>query len=91
MVAANQPNVSSTKLRFGEDLSDNQCVLPKVHSFHTAGQIAFRSFLMTEFSEENINFWLACEDYKKIKCPTKLACEAKKIYTKFIKVEAPEE
>ncbi|XP_020367146.2 regulator of G-protein signaling 21-like [Rhincodon typus] len=58
---------------------------------HKAGQIAFRSFLMTEFSEENINFWLACEDYKKIKCPTKLACEAKKIYTKFIKVEAPEE
>ncbi|XP_072429406.1 regulator of G-protein signaling 21-like [Chiloscyllium punctatum] len=58
---------------------------------HKAGQVAFRNFLTKEYSEENIDFWLACEDYKKIKCPTKLACEAKKIYTKFIKVEAPEE
>ncbi|XP_067893829.1 regulator of G-protein signaling 21-like [Heterodontus francisci] len=58
---------------------------------HKAGQAAFRSFLRKEFSEENIDFWLACEAYKKIKSPTKLASEAKKIYSQFIKVEAPKE
>ncbi|XP_078075305.1 regulator of G-protein signaling 21-like [Mustelus asterias] len=56
-----------------------------------AGLAAFRNFLRNEFSEENIDFWLACEDYKKIKTPTKLASEAKKIYSQFIKVEAPKE
>ncbi|XP_078417928.1 regulator of G-protein signaling 5-like [Cetorhinus maximus] len=58
---------------------------------HKVGRATFRSFLRNEFSEENIDFWLACEDYKKIKTPTKLASEAKKIYTQFIKVEAPRE
>uniref|UniRef100_UPI00398EBB6A regulator of G-protein signaling 21-like n=1 Tax=Pristiophorus japonicus TaxID=55135 RepID=UPI00398EBB6A len=58
---------------------------------HKAGQAAFRSFLRKEFSEENIDFWLACEAYKKIKSPTKLASKAKKIYSRFIKVESPKE
>ncbi|KAJ3604987.1 hypothetical protein NHX12_027038, partial [Muraenolepis orangiensis] len=33
---------------------------------HKYGLAAFRAFLRTEFSEENLEFWLACEDYKKI-------------------------
>ncbi|XP_072368982.1 regulator of G-protein signaling 5-like [Scyliorhinus torazame] len=56
-----------------------------------AGLSAFTNFLRKEFSEENIEFWLACENYKKIKTPAKLAPEAKKIYSQFIKVEAPKE
>ncbi|XP_051866732.1 regulator of G-protein signaling 21-like, partial [Pristis pectinata] len=59
--------------------------------YHKAGQVAFRNFLRREFSEENIEFWLACEAYRKIKSPTKLASKAKKIYSEFIKVEAPKE
>ncbi|XP_078721545.1 regulator of G-protein signaling 4-like isoform X2 [Lampetra fluviatilis] len=39
---------------------------------HKYGLAAFQAFLRTEFSEENINFWLACEDYKKTKSASKL-------------------
>ncbi|KAL2089763.1 hypothetical protein ACEWY4_014451 [Coilia grayii] len=55
------------------------------------GLTAFRSFLKTEFSDENIEFWLACEDYKKIKTPAKLMSKAEKIYKEFIDVQAPRE
>ncbi|XP_006209098.1 regulator of G-protein signaling 5 [Vicugna pacos] len=55
------------------------------------GLASFKSFLKSEFSEENLEFWLACEDYKKIKCPVKMAEKAKKIYEEFIQTEAPNE
>lgn len=44
-----------------------------------------------EFSEENIEFWLACEEYKTIDSETKLLSKAKYIYTVFIESEAPKE
>lgn len=52
---------------------------------------AFRAFLKTEFSDENIEFWLACEDYKKVKSSAKLVSKANKIYKEFIEVQAPRE
>nr|XP_060630514.1 regulator of G-protein signaling 2 [Anolis sagrei ordinatus] len=55
------------------------------------GLAAFRAFLKSEFCEENIDFWLACEDFKKIKSPQKLNTKAKKIYSDFIEREAPKE
>ncbi|KTF85116.1 hypothetical protein cypCar_00029263 [Cyprinus carpio] len=55
------------------------------------GLAAFRTFLKTEFSDENIEFWLACEDYKKIKSPAKMMSKANKIYKEFIDVHAPRE
>ncbi|XP_006129200.1 regulator of G-protein signaling 2 [Pelodiscus sinensis] len=55
------------------------------------GLAAFRAFLKSEFCEENIDFWLACEDFKKIKSPQKLTSKAKKIYSDFIEKEAPKE
>ncbi|KAJ7332432.1 hypothetical protein JRQ81_014612 [Phrynocephalus forsythii] len=55
------------------------------------GLASFRSFLQSEFSEENIEFWIACEDYKKTKVPSKMAEKAQKIYEEFIKSEAPKE
>uniref|UniRef100_A0ABI7WZU6 RGS domain-containing protein n=1 Tax=Felis catus TaxID=9685 RepID=A0ABI7WZU6_FELCA len=55
------------------------------------GLASFKSFLKSEFSEENLEFWLACEDYKKIKSPAKMAEKAKKIYEEFIQTEAPKE
>ncbi|XP_074859053.1 regulator of G-protein signaling 2 [Carettochelys insculpta] len=55
------------------------------------GVAAFRAFLKSEFCEENIDFWLACEDFKKIKSPQKLTSKAKKIYNDFIEKEAPKE
>ncbi|XP_062991008.1 regulator of G-protein signaling 2 [Elgaria multicarinata webbii] len=55
------------------------------------GLAAFRAFLKSEFCEENIDFWLACEEFKKIKSPQKLTAKAKKIYSDFIEKEAPKE
>lgn len=55
------------------------------------GMRTFAEFLRTEFSEENIEFWLACEDYKNIDSETKLLSTAKYIYTVFIDANAPKE
>ncbi|XP_070830410.1 regulator of G-protein signaling 5b [Chaetodon trifascialis] len=54
------------------------------------GLCLFRAFLISEFSEENIAFYLACEDYQASK-PSKLASKAKKIYDEFISSNAPRE
>ncbi|XP_045040451.2 regulator of G-protein signaling 1 isoform X2 [Desmodus rotundus] len=51
------------------------------------GQDVFGSFLKSEFSEENIEFWLACEDYKKTKSDL-LHCKAEKIYKAFVHSDA---
>ncbi|XP_003415257.1 regulator of G-protein signaling 5 [Loxodonta africana] len=55
------------------------------------GLASFKNFLKSEFSEENLEFWIACEDYKKIKSPEKMAEKAKEIYEEFIQTEAPKE
>ncbi|XP_039339912.1 regulator of G-protein signaling 1 [Gopherus flavomarginatus] len=52
-----------------------------------SGQVAFREFLKSEFSEENIEFWLACEDYKKTKSDH-LQDKAEKIYEEFVQIDA---
>ncbi|NXI47041.1 RGS18 protein, partial [Galbula dea] len=56
-----------------------------------AGLDAFTKFLKTEFSEENIEFWIACEDYKKSKTSDELLPKAKTIYETFIQKDAPKE
>jgi hypothetical protein len=57
----------------------------------TGGLAAFKAFLKSEYSEENIDFWISCEEYKKIKSPSKLSPKAKKIYNEFISVQATKE
>ncbi|TRY56173.1 hypothetical protein DNTS_002528 [Danionella cerebrum] len=54
-----------------------------------AGQTAFQDFLKSEYSEENILFWLACEDYKKISSEPEMISMANQIYTEFVQTEAP--
>uniref|UniRef100_A0A3B5LCP7 Regulator of G-protein signaling 1 n=1 Tax=Xiphophorus couchianus TaxID=32473 RepID=A0A3B5LCP7_9TELE len=61
----------------------------KVLGCKPAGQIAFREFLKSEYSEENILFWLACEDYKKIKTVPEMISSANRIYSEFVHPEAP--
>uniref|UniRef100_A0A8D1BA30 Regulator of G-protein signaling 4 n=1 Tax=Sus scrofa TaxID=9823 RepID=A0A8D1BA30_PIG len=58
---------------------------------HECGLAAFKAFLKSEYSEENIDFWISCEEYKKIKSPSKLSPRAKKIYNEFISVQATKE
>lgn len=55
------------------------------------GLAAFRAFLKTEFSEENLEFWLACEEYKKIKSQSKMVSKAKKIFAEYIAIQSCKE
>lgn len=49
---------------------------------------AFCTFLRSEFSDENIEFWLACEDFKSTATLDDLHWKAKDIYQKFIQPTA---
>ncbi|XP_043941260.1 regulator of G-protein signaling 2-like [Protopterus annectens] len=51
-------------------------------------RIAFRAFLKLEFSEENMDFWLASEDYRQTKSSRKRSSKARKIYNEFIGPDA---
>lgn len=54
------------------------------------GRMVFTNFLRSEFSEENMDFWVACEDYKKT-APSKMAMRAKQIYQQYVETDAPHE
>lgn len=56
-----------------------------------AGRKVFREFLQCEYSEENILFWLACEDLKKETNPDVIEEKAKLIYEDFISILSPRE
>ncbi|XP_061460385.1 regulator of G-protein signaling 3 isoform X9 [Rhineura floridana] len=58
---------------------------------HKHGLASFRAFLHTEFNEENLEFWLACEDYKKIKSQSKMVSKAKKIFAEYVTVQSCKE
>lgn len=47
--------------------------------------------MKSEFSDENIEFWLVCEDYKKIKSSYRMSSRAKKIFKRYIQAEAARE
>ncbi|XP_060027185.1 regulator of G-protein signaling 10 isoform X2 [Erinaceus europaeus] len=48
----------------------------------------FREFLKKEFSEENVLFWLACEDFKKTQDKKKMQEKAKEIYMTYLSSKA---
>ena len=54
------------------------------------GLMLFRNFLCSEYSEENIEFWIACEEYKQLKS-RQFSPRAQKIYSDFVTVHAPKE
>ncbi|KAM9326775.1 regulator of G-protein signaling 8-like isoform 2-T2 [Gastrophryne carolinensis] len=58
---------------------------------HKYGRSVFRAFLQTEFSEENLEFWVACEEYRKTRSTNKLPTKARRIFQEFIDVQAPRE
>ncbi|KAM9391792.1 regulator of G-protein signaling 3-like [Pholidichthys leucotaenia] len=53
------------------------------------GVMVFRHFLRSEFSEENLDFWLAVETFKQTRPFSKMAARATEIYDEFISVNAP--
>ena len=57
----------------------------------TVGVTVFRGFLRSEFSEENLDFWLACEKFRQTRTQSKMAARAKKIFSEFICTQACKE
>lgn len=51
----------------------------------------FRDFLRCEYSEENILFWLACEELKKESNPEAIEEKARFIYEDYISILSPKE
>ncbi|XP_018593230.2 regulator of G-protein signaling 19 isoform X1 [Scleropages formosus] len=56
-----------------------------------AGRNVFREFLRTEYSEENMLFWLACEDLKTEINKTAVEEKARMIYEDYISILSPKE
>ncbi|XP_032982373.1 regulator of G-protein signaling 20 isoform X1 [Rhinolophus ferrumequinum] len=56
-----------------------------------AGRNAFREFLRTEFSEENMLFWMACEELKKEVNKDIIEEKARIIYEEYISILSPKE
>ncbi|XP_036034540.1 regulator of G-protein signaling 10 isoform X3 [Onychomys torridus] len=52
------------------------------------GVTRFREFLKKEFSEENVLFWLACEDFKKMEDKKQMQVKAREIYMTFLSNKA---
>ncbi|XP_023440791.2 LOW QUALITY PROTEIN: regulator of G-protein signaling 20 [Dasypus novemcinctus] len=56
-----------------------------------AGRNAFREFLRTEFSEDNMLFWMACEELKKEANKGMIEEKARIIYEDYISILSPKE
>uniref|UniRef100_A0A3P9LUB8 RGS domain-containing protein n=1 Tax=Oryzias latipes TaxID=8090 RepID=A0A3P9LUB8_ORYLA len=56
-----------------------------------AGRNCFRQFLRTEFSEENMLFWLACEEFSKETNKSMIEEKARVIYEDYISILSPKE
>lgn len=52
------------------------------------GLAVFRHFLRSEFSEENLDFWLAVETFKRTRPFSRMAASALKIYQEFVSTDA---
>lgn len=55
------------------------------------GRKLFREFLRCEYSEENILFWLACEELKQETNPEAIEEKARYIYEDYISILSPKE
>ncbi|XP_041955161.1 regulator of G-protein signaling 19 isoform X3 [Alosa sapidissima] len=56
-----------------------------------AGRNVFREFLRTEYSEDNMLFWLACEELKKELNKSTVEEKARMIYEDYISILSPKE
>lgn len=55
------------------------------------GPVVYAAYLKMEHSDENIQFWMACETYKKIASRWSRISRAKKLYKIYIQPQSPRE
>jgi regulator of G-protein signaling len=56
-----------------------------------AGRYYFREFLRSEYSEENMLFWMACEELKSELSPEAIEEKARIVYEDYISILSPRE
>ncbi|XP_015725016.1 regulator of G-protein signaling 13 [Coturnix japonica] len=78
-----------SRLSLDEVLQWSQSFEKLITSKH--GPMIYKTYLKTEHSEENIDFWLACEAYKKITSQRKRIYVARKLFASYIQPQAPKE
>ncbi|XP_055723477.1 regulator of G-protein signaling 5-like [Salvelinus fontinalis] len=88
-IISDSHKIDKIRLNMDEPLKWKQSFENLLSNQH--GLCLFRAFLVSEFSEENIAFYLACEDYRITKPSSKLSAKAKKIYEEFVCSDAPRE
>ncbi|NWR83861.1 RGS13 protein, partial [Furnarius figulus] len=84
-----EDNGISSKVSLEEVLQWSQSLEKLVTSKY--GPVIYKTYLKTEHSDENIEFWLACEVYKKITSQRKRIAMARKLFTSYIQPQAPNE
>lgn len=89
LLQLNTQVLKNSSLYFFRVWNETVCISKCFCCFCTAGQLVFEDFLRTEYSDENLLFWLACKKYKKITRVTEMTIAAKRIYTEFVQVGAP--
>lgn len=79
---------------------DTECSLEEIRSWGSsfdklmksqAGRKFFREFLLSEYSDENIAFWLACEQLKRESNSEKIEENARYIYDRYISTVSEKE
>ena len=55
----------------------------------TEMKAAFLDFLESEYSSENLCFWLSCEKYRKLKSEEQRSREGQHIYSQYVCPNAP--
>jgi len=56
-----------------------------------AGRRVFCDFLKSEYSDENLLFWLACEDLREEQNTERVKVKARQIYEDYISILSPKE
>ncbi|XP_019887700.1 regulator of G-protein signaling 17 isoform X4 [Ooceraea biroi] len=84
----------------GHDANVECCSLEEVRAWGSsfdrlmksaAGRSLFNEFLKSEYSEENIAFWMACEQLKRESNPKMIEEKANYIYNNHISIVSPKE
>lgn len=78
------PNVPLEEIRMWGDSFDRLMKCPE-------GRKVFQDFLRCEYSEENILFWIACEELKSEKDSKSVATRARDIYEDYISILSAKE
>ncbi|XP_051980367.1 regulator of G-protein signaling 2 [Xyrauchen texanus] len=85
------PTVQRTSFRpSSEELSQWAQSLDNLLS-SKSGITAFQVFMKSEYCEENIEFWVACEEFRQIKSRSKRRSRAKQIHEEFVRDDSPKQ